>query len=283
MRLAFSKYHALQNDFLACFHRGRSFSRETYAGIARQLCHRRIGIGADGLLVVRPASKRAGYDARVDVFNQDGSWAEKSGNGLRIAAAFLREHHGRRAAWNIAIGAAIENVSLGRSSSGQLEATASLGIPSFLAKSLPMRSTSAHVINQLLTCGKEKLLVTCLSVGNPHCVHFCHDFDFDWPTLGGMLEQHRAFPNRTNVEFVRIRNRKRLDVREWERGVGVTASSGTGAAAALAAAVVCGLSERSATVSFEAGEMRVFWSSDDQTISIHGPITYVCSGEALLP
>jgi diaminopimelate epimerase len=115
-------------------------------------------------------------------------------------------------------------------------------------------------------------------VGNPHTVLFVDDFDFDWEQVGADIERHRSFPNQTNVEFVRILSRRRLQLADWERGAGATGSSGTGAAAAVCAAVVLGMAERNCEVVFPGGSLWVEWSEDDDGIRLTGPATFVAEG-----
>ena len=120
--------------------------------------------------------------------------------------------------------------------------------------------------------------VTCLSVGNPHTVLFVEDFNFDWKTLGADLEFHKAFPNQTNVEFVKIITRRKIEVADWERGVGPTGSSGTGAAAAVCAAVVAGQVDRKCEVKFGTGSLSIDWSEDTNHIYLTGPVQFVGQG-----
>jgi diaminopimelate epimerase len=134
------------------------------------------------------------------------------------------------------------------------------------------------MINAPLKIGGVNIPVTCLSIGNPHTVLFVDNFNFDWKTLGTEIEKHKAFPNGTNVEFVKILSKNRLRLAEWERGVGATGSSGTGAAAAVTAAVVLGLTNRKCLVEFEAGSLNVNWRERDNVIELTGPVESICQG-----
>jgi len=134
------------------------------------------------------------------------------------------------------------------------------------------------MINAPFEIGGVKLPVTCLSVGNPHTVMFVDNFDFDWRQLGSDLEHHRAFPNQTNVEFAKVINRGKIKVCDWERGAGATGSSGTGAAAAVCAAVMMGLTKRECEVVFETGSLFVEWSSETNRINLTGPVEFVATG-----
>ncbi|MFQ6009072.1 MAG: diaminopimelate epimerase, partial [Candidatus Zixiibacteriota bacterium] len=132
-----------------------------------------------------------------------------------------------------------------------------------------------YMINYPLIVAGEKLVVTCVAVGNPHVVIFVDDFDFDWQRIGWKIERHRLFPNRTNVEFVKVINHRRIRVVEWERGVGATGSSGTGAAAAVCTGVMTGLTDRRCEVVFEVGSLFVEWREDNNTIEVHGPVEFI--------
>ena len=278
MVIPFVKYHALENDFVVVDRARVRLAASRWPTLAQQVCHRRSGVGADGLLVV---SADRSVDARLDVYNADGSWAEKSGNGLRIAAAFLRDRGDRRRSFRFRTGAGIDRVRVLGSKGKATRASAELGHPDFRAAAIPVRTRRRAIINAPLRLGGIELPVTCVSVGNPHAVLVVADFDFDWQQVGADIERHRAFPQGTNVGFVRVVGRRRLEVREWERGAGPTGSSGTGAAAAVAAAVMLGLSERRCAVVYPAGTLNVHWRSTDDVIEVSGPVTRVCSGEYL--
>ena len=154
-----------------------------------------------------------------------------------------------------------------------------LAPPELACSQVPVKSKRSYMINAPLRVGDVSLPVTCLSVGNPHTVLFVDDFDFDWPTLGEEIEHLKAFPNRTNVEFVKILTHHKLRLADWERGAGVTGSSGTGAAAAVIAAVVNGQTERRCDVVFDTGSIQVHWRRSDDRIELTGPVSFICSGE----
>lgn len=273
--VAFSKYHALQNDFLVIERAQRKLARARLSRLARSICHRRSGVGADGILYLSESSKA---DRRIDVFNADGSWAEKSGNGLRIAGVhqFLRNKRKRKFVFELP--KALDKVVVMSSTRRGYVVITDLGQPEFQASQVPVRTRHKYIINAPLALGEVKLPVTCLAIGNPHTVLFVDDFDFDWRELGAEIEAHRAFPSRTNVEFAKVVSRKRLRVAEWERGVGATGSSGTGAAAAVCAAVMSGLTDRRCEVVFEAGSLLVEWHEDTNSIELTGPVEYVARG-----
>ena len=274
MKVPFYKYHALGNDFLVVA--GTKLpSRRMTGALTQAICDRSTGVGADGLLYLSPSRKA---DIRADVFNADGGWAEKSGNGIRIVALHLRNTRRKKSVYGIEMGHSVNEAKLLKKIAGGYMICAEIGRPNFRAKSVPIKSRSQHVINQKLRIGREQIQATCLAVGNPHCVVPVDTFDFDWKALGQQIEHAPIFPKRTNVEFVRVVNRGKIEVAEWERGAGATGSSGTGAAAAVAAMVMLGLVDRQCEVVFEPGSLFVNWRSDNDTIELHGPVVFVASG-----
>ncbi len=275
MLIEFRKYHALLNDFLVIEAGKRRMLENRLSTLAMQICDRRSGVGADGILYV--GGSRTG-EKRVDVYNADGSWAEKSGNGLRIVGLheFLKQK--TRRTFSFEMGGEVSEVRIGRERGDAYLIATDLGTPVFETDRVPVKSDLKFMIQAPLKLGRTNLPVTCLSVGNPHTVLFMDNFDFDWEILGEDIENHKAFPERTNVEFVRIVNRKKIEVAEWERGAGATGSSGTGAAAAVAAGVMSGVLDRECEVVFEPGSVFVNWHDDTGLIEISGPVTYICQG-----
>ncbi|MFQ5498029.1 MAG: diaminopimelate epimerase [Candidatus Zixiibacteriota bacterium] len=276
MNFSFAKYHALRNDFMVVDAGNRRLPRPALSRLAIATCDRRAGIGADGLLYLS-SSNRA--DRKIDVFNADGSWAEKSGNGLRIGGVHLKLSGHRKRVVTLESAGAIHDVRIDRRVGNAFSVTTDLGPPVFETSAIPVKSRHRFMIHGLLKIGGTELPITCLSVGNPHAVLFVDSFDFDWRTLGHDIEHHPFFTDRTNVEFVKVINSRRLKVVDWERGVGPTPSSGTGAAAALSAAVMMGMVKRRCRVVFNSGTIEVEWDDATNRISICGPVEFICKGE----
>ena len=277
MKISFWKSHALWNDFIvleAAAH--RKLSTRNLPKLAREICHRRTGVGADGVLWLSGSRKA---DCRMDVYNADGGWAEKSGNGLRICALHLSRKDGRKRRYAIETGTSIDQVRLIRHMNGGYIVHTELGEPTFEAKAVPVRSRRRYVINSPVKIGALGIPMTCLAVGNPHAVLLVDNFDFDWQMLGAEIETARVFPQGTNVEFVRRVNRRKLQLCEWERGAGATGSSGTGAAAGVCAMVVLGLADRRCQVEFQAGALEVVWDKDTNLVELTGPAHFISSGE----
>ncbi len=274
MQVRFSKYHALGNDFIVVA--GKEAPNKAAVGkLTRLICDRRTGVGADGVLYL---SKATGSDLRADVFNSDGGWAEKSGNGLRIVGVHLYRSGKRRKEFSIEMGGRVNQVRLVKAIRNGFLAQAEIGRPDFRASQVPVKTKLTHIVNSPLPIGGEKIPITCLRVGNPHTVLVVDDFNFDWHTLGREIETSALFPERTNVEFVKVISRKKIRVAEWERGAGATGSSGTGAAAAVATGVMLGLTDRKCEVQFEPGSLHVEWNEESDSIILTGPVVSIAEG-----
>ena len=276
MNIPFVKYHALLNDFLVIEGWRISISRAKLSRLAKTLCNRKSGIGADGILYLTDGGT---CDRKIGIINADGSWAEKSGNGLRIAALhqFLKDRRRRR--FSFMMNGQPHKATVLKATSNGAYIKTELGCPRFEAAAVPVKTRHKYMINAPLKLGGLEFPVTCLSVGNPHTVLLVDNFNFDWQQLGNEIESHRAFPNCTNVEFVKVRSRKNIQVADWERGAGATGSSGTGAAAAVCACVMLGLVVRECEVVFEKGSLFVCWDETSNIIELTGPVEYVAKGE----
>ncbi|MFH1701525.1 MAG: diaminopimelate epimerase [Candidatus Zixiibacteriota bacterium] len=276
MKKPFSKYQALGNSFLVfdeVFIKGID---KKYESLALEICDKTHGIGADGLLIL---SKRQGA-YRVDIYNADGSWAEKSGNGSRIAAMHLSNSKlVLDTSFELITGSGVSHIKLFTGNSQKRIISATLGVPDFNAKSIPVASNNKFFINQTIHCFNRAYIASAVSVGNPHLILFCDDFDFDWQTIGSELESHPMFPNRVNIGFVKIIDEANIEIRDYERGVGPTESSGTGAAAAVAISVMRGFTDRKASVHSQAGVLQVYWDNKSDELSIKGSVEFIFSGE----
>lgn len=276
MMIKFYKCHALWNDFVVLDRKlNPGLAKGQLPALARAICDPRTGVGADGILWLSPSRKA---DCRMDVYNADGSWAEKSGNGLRICAVYLKNQRSAKRRFCIETGTTVDQTEFVKKIKGGYVVRTGLGEPVFEARAVPVKSRSKFVINRPVRVGGSRVSMTCLAVGNPHAVVLVKNFDFDWKELGEGIETAAAFPNGTNVEFVQIVDRRHLRLCEWERGAGATGSSGTGAAAAVCAMVVLGLAERRCRVEFEAGELEVNWR-EDNVVELTGPVVFIMRGE----
>jgi diaminopimelate epimerase len=278
--MRFTKLHGLGNDFLVVSPGGADLS--SAGELARKICDRHTGVGADGLLFLTPEKgepARAGFR----IFNADGSEAEISGNGLRCAAAFLASSRGVTSPKVLFRTAAGERPSEVIASKGSLfEVRIGLGAPRLASKDIPFDDGRVHdrVLDYPLSVIHRTFPVTCVSMGNPHCSLF---FDAlpshgEWRGIGAEIESHPFFPNRTNVEFIRVIGRDEIEVLFWERGVGETLASGTGSAAAAVASILKGLTDRSIKVRTAMGSLKVEWLEGGDVFQT-GPAEVVFSGD----
>lgn len=279
MTIEFSKLQAAGNDFLILD--GRHLTpTDAPEGLARRLCHRHRGIGADGLIVWAMADSPHA-DVQMRLFNADGSEAEISGNGLRCLAAYLLFTGEWKAdRLRVATRAGVQTLSLLEREGPRFRLLAEMGRPRLASTEIPLALDPPQptVVNYPLAVADRTIVVTACSMGNPHCVVLCDDLEaLDIGRLGPAIERHPLFPARTNVEFVRVMDRRLLALRMWERGAGETLSSGTGASAALVATVLNDLTDREVCVKTGGGDLNVAWR-DDGIITVTGTAEVVCRG-----
>jgi diaminopimelate epimerase len=273
----FIKYHGLGNDWLIAWGRDVPAALPEFV---RCILDRHTGVGADGFIVVMKPQARA-HDARVRFFNMDGSEAEMSGNGIRCAGAFLVERKLRKHTLQIETLAGVKTLEEKKASPGKWSFRVRMGAPILDPALIPFapRDAAFPVLRYPLKTLEGNVAVTVTSMGNPHCSVFVPDFDkVDWPRLGQEIEVNEHFPNRTNVEFVRLVARDEIEVRFWERGVGHTMSSGTGSCGAAVAAILNGLTDRRVHVSTQAGKLEVAWPEGGE-VWLTGPVQKVMEGK----
>jgi diaminopimelate epimerase len=270
MRIPFTKAHGAGNDFLLTWAHEAPASGQPAA--ARAICDRHTGVGADGWILVSPPPKGARWDGEIRLFNADGSTAEISGNGTRCAAAFLLSAGLEGPMVRIRTGAGVRQLRLLERNELRFLFEMAMGRPVCNPEEAGIR----------LELGDTAVDATIVDVGNPQCAVFVEALDFDWRDLGAALESHPRFPNRTNVSFVRVVDRHTLEVRFWERGVGETMSSGTGATGAFWAALVRGRVERSVSVLTPGGQLDLRVDDEEDEVYLAGPAQIVAGGEYYL-
>jgi diaminopimelate epimerase len=279
VRNAFFKGHALGNDYLVVDAGELDFTL-TPARV-RRLCDRHTGIGADGVLALVPA-RRADFGLRI--FNPDGSEAEKSGNGLRIFARYLHAtRRTRRTSFTVETPGGVVGIELALDARGVASsATVAMGRASFRPADLPCSLDVDELVDVPIRVGSQSLRFTGVSVGNPHCVVFRpkgRDVTRrELTELGRALETHQIFPRFTNVQLVVPRTRHRLAVWVWERGAGVTLSSGSSACAAACAAVKRGIAKSPIEVVMTGGSLSVGVGASFD-VALSGAVDEVCRGE----
>ena len=281
MAIAFSKYHGLGNDFVLVDNRHQAGLMLT-AEQAVKWCDRNFGIGADGVIFALPG--QAGTDYTMRILNSDGSEPEMCGNGIRCLAQFIAEletHDGQAvvAPKAYAIHTLAGTITPKLQPDGQV--TVDMGEPILRAGEIPTTLAAAdqQVVNQPLDVADQSWAVTCVSMGNPHCITFVNDVAaIALAELGPQFEHHPTFPQRINTEFIEVISRDYLKMRVWERGAGATLACGTGACAALVAGVLTENCDRAATVELPGGPLRIEWSASDNRVYMTGPAAKVFAG-----
>ena len=281
MSLKFTKFHGLGNDYLV-IEADQLAGIENLGEFARRICNRHYGAGGDGIAIISK-SQSAEADFNCRIFNPDGSEAGLSGNGTRCAVAYLY-YAGLWSKDELRLSTRTglkRYFPRGKEGSGKFIFESDLGRPKFDSPSIPMSISPPldQVIGYVLPVNGEPVVITAMQMGNPNCCIFVDDFDaINWRRLGKIIENHPQFPDRTNVVFVRVPQRDRIELRIWERGVGETTASGTCSCAGAVAAMINEKADRDVKVVMEGGEVRIHWRPDGEVV-ITGTAELVYSGE----
>ncbi len=280
--MRFTKMHGAGNDYVYV----DCFSQQPPANpseLAKTVSNRHKGIGGDGLILIRPSVIA---DAQMQMFNADGSEAEMCGNGIRCVAKYLYDHGiCQKKKLNIETPAGILALELTPENGKVREVQVDMGEPILLASNIPTTlpgnpEFDDRLVNIPLSAGGHDFEVTCLSMGNPHCVIFVERATDDLVLrVGPLIENDPAFPARTNVEFVEVKSPTEVHQRTWERGSGETQACGTGASAVCVAGVLSGRTERTITNELLGGVLTLHWNADSNRVLMTGPATEVFSGD----
>jgi diaminopimelate epimerase len=275
--MKFTKMQGAGNDYVYvnCFEE----KVENPAEMAQKVSNRNFGIGSDGLILIMPSTVA---DVRMRMFNSDGSESEMCGNGIRCVAKYAYDH-GIVAEKEITAetGAGILTLQLFTDSADKVERVrVNMGEPRLVRAEIPMLGDAAgRVVDEPLNILHSTFKITCVSMGNPHCVIFVDDVeDFPVEKYGPLIENHEMFPRRTNVEFVQIISRTEVRQRTWERGAGETLACGTGASAVTVACVLNGLTERRIVNHLSGGDLEMEWP-ENGPVFMTGPAVQVFTGE----
>ena len=268
--MRFEKFEALGNDFIVIHESDVSATTPSLSELALRQCDRHFGIGADGLEVVlskhSTVSLPPDTDFAVRLFNADGGETPISGNGTRCVAAWLfANSHWSKPEVTIMTRAGTKKLVLKDRSGNTFRFEMEMGTPNLRSDEVPVIADRPldQVAGETLQLSNRAITFTASSMGNPHCSIFVDSFDgLDWQTIGAEIEKHPRFPERTNVEFIRVLDRHTIAVKFWERGVGATLASGTGACGAAVASILNNFTEREVRVRTEAGELQVEWRRD---------------------
>lgn len=277
--MQFTKWHGLGNDFVIV--NGMKEHIADYHNKAIAVCDRNFGIGADGLVVILPSDIA---DFKMRIFNSDGSEADMCGNATRCVARYLYENKiTNKKVITLDTLAGIITPELVFENNTLTTVKVDMGQPRLKPNEIPITDiVQDQVVNKPLEVDGETYHITCVSMGNPHCVIFVDDITkVNLSIIGPKIETHSLFPKKTNVEFLQILNRQTIRMRVWERGAGITKACGTGASAALVASVLNGYTDRQATIKLDGGDLFLEWSNNNH-IYKSGPAVEVFRGEYLL-
>jgi diaminopimelate epimerase len=273
--LRFTKMHGIGNDYV--YIDGFSQQVADLGALSARLSPRRTGIGSDGLILIAPSRVA---DCRMEMYNADGSRGEMCGNGIRCVGKYVFDHGlVDKPRITVETDAGVKTLDLHVRDGRVDTVTVDMGEPILDAPRIPV-AAEGRVIDAPLQVDGAEYRITCVSMGNPHCVVFVDDVGpLALDTLGPRFEHHPFFPKRVNTEFVHVIHRQELRMRVWERGSGETAACGTGACAALVAAVLNDRSARNAVLHLVGGDLSIEWSAADNRVRMTGAATEVFRGE----
>ncbi|MCR5784135.1 MAG: diaminopimelate epimerase [Eubacterium sp.] len=274
--MKFTKMHGLGNDYVYvnCFTEEVKNPEEVSKFVSRP----HFGIGSDGLILIKP-SKVADFE--MAMYNADGSRGEMCGNGIRCVAKYVYDYKlTDKTDISVETLAGIKYLHLTIENGKAVKVRVDMGEPILEADKIPVISDKSPVVgDDINVCGKD-LKMTCVSMGNPHAIFFTDDpKNLDLEKIGPDFENHERFPNRINTEFIKVTDRKNIEMRVWERGSGETLACGTGACATAVACILNEKTDRLVTVHLLGGDLEIEWNKEDNHVYMTGPATVVFDGE----
>jgi diaminopimelate epimerase len=280
--MRFTKMHGIGNDYvyIDCV---RNPAPTNPAALSRAISDRHFGVGADGLILIGPSDRA---DARMRMFNADGSESEMCGNGLRCVAKYVYDHDiARKPKLAIETGRGVLSVLVEVKNDRVSRVTVNMGEPILDAAKIPTTLPGNPPMNAPLAIDETRFEATCVSMGNPHVVLFVGDEFFRKAgrdlvaEFGPKVECAAVFPRRVNAHFVKVHSPGEVTMRSWERGSGITLACGTGACAVCVAGVLTGRTDRKLLVHLPGGDLELHWSEADNCVYKTGPATEVYSGD----
>ena len=276
--MKFTKMQGIGNDYVYvnCFEE----TVKDPAAVAKFVSDRHFGIGSDGLILIRPSEIA---DCEMDMYNLDGSQGAMCGNGIRCVAKYVYDHGiVDKTSLSIATRSGIKYVDLTIRDGKASMVKVNMGSPILIAKEIPVVAETEQVIDAPITVDGKEYHMTAVSMGNPHAVTYMEDVNsLDIEKVGPMFENHINFPDRINTEFVKVIDRRTLQMRVWERGSGETLACGTGACAVAVASTLNGLVDEDVpiTVKLLGGDLQILWNRQENLVYMTGPATTVFEGE----
>ena len=273
--MKFTKMEGIGNDYVYvnCFQE----KVEDPRNVAVKVSDRHYGIGSDGLILIKPSDVA---DFCMDMYNADGSQSEMCGNGIRCVAKYVYDY-GLTDKTSISVEtlAGIKYLDLKVEDGKVAMVTVNMGQPELIPAKIPVKSDKDILVNEPVTVGGREYKMTCVSMGNPHCIVFVEDTEgFPLEEIGPQFENHAIFPNRVNAEFIQILDRKTVNMRVWERGSGETLACGTGACASAVACILNDLTDEEITIHLLGGDLLVRWDREKNVVYMTGPAPVVFDG-----
>ena len=276
--MKFTKMHGIGNDYVYvnCF---KEVVKDP-AAVARFVSDRHFGIGADGLILIKPSDIA---DCEMDMYNLDGSQGAMCGNGIRCVAKYVFDYGiVNKTSISIATRSGIKYLDLSVKDGRVSMVKVNMGSPILTASQIPVVSSKEEVIDEPLEVEGTTYRITAVSMGNPHAIVYMDDVDsLEIDKIGPAFENHIAFPDRVNTEFVKVIDPHTVQMRVWERGSGETLACGTGACAVAVASILNGLTDgsRPVTVKLLGGNLQIFWDRQENLVYMTGPASTVFDGE----
>ena len=274
--MRFTKMEALGNDYV--YINAFEETVENPSALAVEMSRPHFGCGSDGLILIKPGTNA---DFEMEMYNNDGSYSEMCGNGIRCVAKYCHDRGlTDRTEFTIESGGQIKGMKLNLAPDGSTRSVrVDMGEPELDGEKIPSLAKGCPVIGHEISVNHHAYAFTLVNMGNPHAVTFVEDPDHA-PVRedGPVLECHPDFPQKANIEFVRVLSRRHARMRVWERGTGETMACGTGACAVLTACVLNGLCEREADIDLPGGTLHIEWNADDNHIYMTGPALFVYDG-----
>ncbi|NOT53509.1 MAG: diaminopimelate epimerase [Deltaproteobacteria bacterium] len=272
--MSFTKMHGISNDYV--YVNAFATTVPDPPTVAQKVSDRRTGIGGDGLILICPSDTA---DARMEMYNADGSRGAMCGNGIRCVGKYLYDHGlVRNNPLKVDTDSGIKTLFLEVQGGKVSRVTVDMGEPILDGPRIPVAVTG-QMIDQSLEVAGQSYRVTCVSMGNPHCVTFVDNVEpLDLEKVGPKFEHHALFPQRVNTEFIQVVSPTELNMRVWERGSGETWACGTGACAAAVAAVLNNKASRRVTIHLRGGDLEIEWRAEDNHVYMTGPAEEVFAG-----
>ena len=278
--MKFTKMHGIGNDYV--YVNGFTEKVEHPGEVARFVSDRHFGIGSDGLILIMPSDMA---DGRMDMYNSDGSQGAMCGNGIRCVAKYMYDYGiTDKTSISVETKSGIKYLDLTLKDGKVDTVKVNMGAPILQPEMIPVAGgDSSMIVNKPVSVGGKDWLVTCVSMGNPHCITYIDDVQgLEIEKIGPKFENDPMFPDRVNTEFARVIDRHTVEMRVWERGAGETMACGTGACAVAVASILNGYTEDEVTIKLLGGDLKIFWDRQADLVYMTGPATTVFDGEIKL-